>query len=174
MLSAQPGTGTPLLRQAGSKPLNELRARAHLGTVIARCPFALLIATLLQHIQYWHSRKSKSSSLRPQAGRCADTHARPSAPRAGTDLPRFSAGLMAAEPPTPRRCLWSGWASGGLRASPCSLHSGCLRTGAGALSPGAPAWTACAAVRDLLQQFFSQVCSGQGRASADPAQHKLG
>lgn len=55
------------LPRAESKPLNELTARAHLGTVIARCPFALLIAEFLQRVQAWHSRKSKSSSVRTQA-----------------------------------------------------------------------------------------------------------
>lgn len=52
----------PLLQQAGSKPLNELRARVHPGRVITRCPFALLIAEFLRHVWCWHSRKSKSSS----------------------------------------------------------------------------------------------------------------
>lgn len=73
-VSEQPGTATPLLRQAASKALNELTARVRLGRVIVRCPFALLIAEVLQRTQCRHSRKSKSSSAHTYAGQCAGTH----------------------------------------------------------------------------------------------------
>lgn len=123
----------PLLQQAGSKPLNELRARVHPGRVITRCPFALLIAEFLRHVWCWHSRKSKSSSS-PGTYRPAHPHPNTAPTPQSHGTQQNSAAWPASQqdhskPSRTQKVSISGGIWGFLRAVLCSLHSHCFRSG---------------------------------------------